>query len=303
MTSRRFIPLAILAFLLAATIPAHAQQERVWILNSDRSIERYRVTHDAFKEAWGEPTVDIDLGRLRLDSYEVARRSAATPPSAVYCIGSKAYILATQLMPDRRIILTSAINWKRLPIAPTRAVVASEMGIAAQLTLFRHFFPDVRRIGLVCSRVYNREWTVAAQAVADEMDITLEIRLVDHEAQAPAALEKVLPNVDALWLIADPVVLADSAASRHLLNRAASAGVPVFTFSMSLLEMGATLAITPDDATIGRQAAALLRDGADTSREIVEPAGSSIGLNLQAVDASRIRFNEKALDSVDRLIR
>lgn len=302
MTARRFIPLSILALVLAATHHGRAQQERVWVLNSDRSVERYRITHDAFKEAWGEATVDIDLGRLRLDAFEVARRTASTPPEAVYCIGSKAYILATQFMPDRRIILSSAINWQRLPLAPDRVVVASEVGIAAQLTLFRHFFPDVRRIGLVCSRAYNSEWATAAASAAAEMNITLEVRMVDQQAQAFEALDAVLPAVDALWLIADPVVLADSAAARRLLNRADSAGVPVFTFSMALLEMGATLAITPDDATIGRQAAELLR-GAGAPREVFEPAGSSIGLNLRAVNALGIRLNEKALDTVDWLTR
>ncbi len=301
MTPRRSIPLLFLALWLVAALHARAQQQRVWVLNSDRAVERYRVTHDAFKEAWGEATVDIDLGRLRLDAFEVTRRTAATPAAAVYCIGSKAYIVATQLLPDRRIILSSAINWQRLPLVPDRAIVATEMGITAQLTLFRHFFPDVRRIGLICSRAYNSEWATAAQIATAKMNIRLEIRLVDQQAQAVAALEEVLPSVDAIWLVADPVVLADSDAARRLLSRAESAGVPVFTFSMALLEMGATLAIAPDDATIGRQAAELLRGAAP--HEILEPAGTSIGLNLRAINALGIRFNEKALDSVDRLIR
>lgn len=303
MIARRVMSVSMLTLFLAAALGAHAQQERVWILNSDRAVERYRIAHESFKEAWGESVVEIDLGRLRLDAYEVARRSAATPPSAVYCIGSKAYILATKLMPDRTIILSSAINWQRLPLATRRAVITSEMGIAAQLTLFRHFFPNIRSIGLVCSRTYNSEWAAAAKTFASEMNIRLEVRLVDQQAQAAAALDEVLPKVDALWLIADPVVVPDSGTAQRLLTRAESAGVAVFTFSMAMLEMGATLAITPDDATVGRQAADLVRGGVDPSREVFDPVGSSIGLNLRAVNALGLQLNEQALDSVERLVR
>lgn len=304
MTARRLFHLTWIALSLACPAVSFPQSGRVWILNSDRGVERYRLNHDAFKETWGEPVVDIDLGRLRLDAFEVARRAAVTPPSAVYCIGSKAYIIASQLLPDQQIVLSSAINWQRLPIARNRLVVTTEMGIDAQLTLFRYFFPDVRRIGLICSRAYNHESAIAASHTAEEMNLVIVFRLVDQESDVTAALEDVLPAVDALWVIPDPIVLSGSAETRRLIARAEAAGVPVFSFSLSLLEMGATLAIAPDDATIGRQSAELLRRaGAPAGSEAVNPAGSTIGLNLRMIEKLRLRLNEAALDSVDRLIR
>jgi putative ABC transport system substrate-binding protein len=269
-------------------------------------VAKYRIAEDTFRETWKIPTVSIDLGRLSLDQAEVDRRAATAPPLAVYCIGSKAYLLADQLLKDRALVLSSAINWQRFPARANRLVIANEVPAASQLTLFRYVFPRLPRIGVLYSRKYGERWMNEAVQLSKDSQHRIEAREVNKAAELTAALQDLLPQVDALWLVADPVVLSGAAAVREIFEQARAAKKPVFAYSPIYAELGAALIVAPDDATIGRQAAALLlaRGAGEPPRDSVQsPAGSEVTLNLRVIQDYKIEFNAAALDSVNHVIR
>jgi putative ABC transport system substrate-binding protein len=80
---------------------------------------------------------------------------------------------------------------------------------------------------------------------------------------------------------------------------------PVYAYSDVFIEQGAVLAISADFATIGRQSAnlALMTDKDKVPEGTVQnPAGSTVTLNKCTVDALQLKFNQDALDSVNKIV-
>lgn len=291
-------------FLLSWT--ALAAENRVVILNSDLSVENYLVAQTAFKAALGPGTVEVDLGRNWINEAEVERTIRSQNPEVLYCIGSKAYLLAARIARDRRIILSSAINWQRFPDRRNTHVIASEVSPAAQLAMFRYFFPSLRRVGVLYSRAFNKEWLEAARTAAREIDIDVVAEVLTRPRDLDAALAQLLPKVDALWLVSDPVALASQESVQSIFAACDARKLPVFAYSTAYAPLGATLIISPDIPTIGRQAAGIVEEAARDPRlppGVLEPAGSEVTLNLGRLRRYDLRFNEDALDSVNNLLK
>lgn len=287
----------------ALVLKAQSQAAKVLILNSDQTVDRYATVQAAFKETLGKPTIDIDLAARKLSESQLERLLRDEGAESIYCIGSKAYLLANRVARERTIVMSSAINWQRLPTRKQTRIVATELPVEAQLTLFRYFFPQVKRIGVIYSPEFNREWVREAQDAAERLGVELVAESVRRTSSVPGDLKSLLPKVDALWLTADPTVLSNEATIRDIFQQCQGARKPVFTYSAAYAELGATLMISPDIPTIGRQAAGLLLAEDTGAQPVQSPAGSEITLNLRAVKALGLDLNEEAMDSVNAVIR
>lgn len=231
------------------------------------------------------------------------RRALAENPSVIYCIGGNAYQAATKLAKGKSIVLSTAINWERFkPDARTTRVIANELPAVAQLTLFRHFFPKVQRVGVVYSPSINKQWFEQAVLAGKEVGVEVIGRTITRSSQVGTALAELMPKVDALWLTPDPVVLESATTAQLYFTRADAARKPVFAYSAAFSALGATLVLAPDMPTIGRQAAGVAQDHAG-ALAVNTPAGSEVTLNLKRVTQYGIDFNREALDSVNNLIR
>ena len=301
------LPLLLALAVLAAPIVAVLAQTpatKVLVVNSDGAIEKYNAAQQSFRESFGGPVTEINLAGLTDRAAERAIRAEA--PTAIYSIGAKASIAASKATPGRPIVMSSVINWQRLPAATAAGthVIANELPSATQLTMFRYFFPKVKRVGVLYSTEFNRQWM--AEAIAAGRDVGIEVIgiPVRTPGAARAGLSGLLSKVDALWVASDPVVLADEAAVRAIFADSAAARKPTFTYASAFAEFSPTLIVAPDVPTIGRQAAGILQGlvpGA--KKEVQSPAGSEVTLNLRAVKDYGLDLNEEAMDSVNRVLR
>ena len=282
-------------------------QGAVMILSSDASVEKYQVAQEAFIESLGrDPVLQVDLADNRSTEAQVIARMTNAAPAAVYCLGSRAYLLADRVVGDRKIVLSSAINWRRFEVGKNTLVVENELRAGTQLNHFRYFFPSLQSVGVVCSRQYNREWADEAVARGKDMELKVRCVFVDEDWEVSTRLRRLLSKVDALWVTADPIVLRDVDTVGAIFEEANKAKVPVFAYSGAFADFGCTLMVSPDAATIGRQAARLIEmNPEDLSKEArsQSPAGSHIILNLKAVRDLGLEIDPKALDSVNDLIR
>ncbi len=293
------VPFAGLAVSASAAQPSAA---KVLVINSDASVEKYNVAQQSFIETIGMPVKELNLAGLSDSAAERAVR--AEVPTALYCIGSRAFLTAGKAAKGKPTVLSSTINWQRLPAAASAHVIATEVASESQLTMFSYFFPKVKRIGVLYSAEFNRQWMADAMAAARDVGVEVIGVPVRTTSGARRELGGLLSRVDALWVTADPVVLADVAAVRTLFTACAAAKKPVFTYSTAFSEFDPTLIVAPDIPTIGRQAASLLQGlvpGA--KREVQSPAGSEVTLNLRAVKEYGLVLNNEALDSVNHVIR
>lgn len=294
--------LPVLAVTVVLTLAAVPSPTSVLVVNSDASVVKYLEVQAAFKDTLGAGSLtELDLNK----AGEPGLRRALTfnNPRIIYCIGGNAYKLAVELDRDRPKVLSTAINYEHLKPNPrTTRIIANELPAGAQLTLFRHFFPKLRRVGVVYNAAINKQWFDQAVASGKEVGIEVIGRVVTRRSQVKDAIGFLAEKVDAFWLIPDPVVLDNIPTTRLYFELTDAAMKPVFTYSDVYVGLGPALVLSPDMPTIGRQAAEVVRDYAGAPL-VSSPAGSEVTLNLQRVERYRLELNREALNSVNNLIR
>jgi putative ABC transport system substrate-binding protein len=285
---------------------ARAEESRgILILNSNSAVKNYELAQAAFAANSAGIKAKINLGDDSNDIDTVRERIRQVNPDAIYAIGSKAYLLAHDIAEDRKIIFSSVLNWQRLPMSKNSYGVSNELSPGMQLMTYRYLFPKLKKIGIIYSEKFNKEWLSAAAETATDVGMEIVSIPIAEPAGLTSALEKLLPEVDALWLISDPVVLADQESALEIFNRSATTKKPVIAYAEIFSTLGATLVISADISTMGLQAATLSRDlleHKEVLQPVVDPAGSYIMLNMKKVKEYGLDLNNEALGSVNQII-
>ena len=122
----------------------------------------------------------------------------------------------------------------------------------------------------------------------------------------PTALKKLLPKVDALWLIPDPIVISNIESVNKLFGQCQTAGKPIYTYDKAFAGLGATLIMSADIPTMIRQSAEIIfsiQEDRKIEEKVQNPAGSHIILNMKKVEEYGLNLNIEALDSVNEIVR
>ncbi|MBW2111398.1 MAG: hypothetical protein JRH00_08165 [Deltaproteobacteria bacterium] len=295
-----FIGLVFLLSMLFAD-----EGPKIMLINSNASVEKYRVAQEEFTKSISSPVVEVDLGSKKWKLTEIEDLLYDEYPDIVYCIGTKAYLLANRHISERNIVFSSIINWHRLPSAEKTYGVSSELNPEMEITLYRYIFPRVKRIGVLYSSKYNKHRFNEAQRAGKEMGVAITGRSLSKRRDTLPALKELLPEIDALWLISDPVVMSDKDTLMELFKECDLHKKPILSYHDAFAEYGAVLIVSVDNPTTGRQAAAISREvlAGDVVRTKVQlPAGSHIILNLKKANAYGLKYGEMALSVVNRII-
>jgi len=280
-------------------------KNKIMLINSSGAVEKYNVAQEAFKKTIPQPIIDVNLNEAQLKLSDVEDLLYDEYPDLIYCIGIKAYLIANKFVSEKNIVFSSIINWRRLPMTKNTYGVASELHPGFHLTLYRYIFPKIKNIGVLYSGEYNRQWIDRAQNEARTLGIEIMASDVTESRFAISTLKTILPEIDAQWLISDPVVMADKLTLLEIFKASDAASVPVFSYHPAFTESRAVLIVSVDNPTIGHQAAAIAKDvltGDKPEERVQLPAGSHIALNLNKIKAYGIHYEEMALGSVNQII-
>lgn len=301
---------ALLLFIsiLALFLPSEAvggESGGILVLNSNTAVKNYELAQSAFEANSAEIKAKINLGDNSANADTVRRQIQQVNPEIIYAIGSKAYLLAHDIAEDRKIVFSSVLNWQRLPMGKNAYGVSNELFSGMQLMTYRYFFPNLKKIGVVYSENFNKEWLSRALETIKDMGMELVSLPISESAELAPALKKLLPEVDALWLISDPVVLADQESALEIFSQSATMKKPVIAYAEIFSTLGATLVISADISTMGVQAAGLSKDlleHKEVLQPVIDPAGSYIMLNMKKVKEYGLDLNNEALGSVNQII-
>jgi putative ABC transport system substrate-binding protein len=302
---RLFKLICFLCFLLILTGLFADEGHKIMVINSNASVERYEIAQEEFKKVISRPVLEINLDEKRWRIPDLQDLLYDEYPDLIYCIGTKAYLIAHKFVSERNIVFSSIINWQRLPVAEKTYGVSNELHPGMQITMYRYVFPTVKRIGVLYSKRYNAEWFNSSVEIAEEMGVEVIGKPIHRGKDAITALNEVLPEIDALWLISDPVVMSNKEVIMGIFKECDAKKKPIFSYHETFVEYGAVLIVSVDDPTIGRQAAVIATEA--LADEIVEekvqiPAGSHVILNLEKVSEYGMRYNEGALSAVNEII-
>ena len=304
MRLRSIISFFFLLSIAAATAYAGDDAE-ILLLNSSRSVEKYRVVQEEFKDS-----ISHRVSAYMIDGYDgeisdLYRTISRGSHRLIYCIGTKAYLAAMDHAPEKMILFSSINNWRRLPQGDGVYGISNELHPAMHLMHYKNIFPNIRKIGVLYSKEFNEQWIALAREAGPKAGVAIISKDVPDIDLTNEALETLLPEIDALWLIADPIIISSRKNLIHVIQVCDQHKIPVFSYNSAYGALGATLVVAVDDSTIGRQAAVMSEDllaGRPLSRNVQYPAGSHITVNLDKVRAFGISYNHGALETVNTIV-
>jgi putative ABC transport system substrate-binding protein len=285
-----------------------AQANKVLIVNSEKAVYRYEIIATEFKKVlqqnayqWAEFNLDEHVN-ADVDLKQLIQQEN---PALIYCIGTQAYSLVHNVAPNKKILFSAAINWRRLDVGAGTYGVANELSSAQELSLLRYFFPAIKTIGLLYNDGFSGEYVDSIKKDALASGINIINKPINDAQEIGGALNELLPKIDMFWIISDPVVLSSKVSVQQIFQVAQQQKKPVYAYSDVYIEQGAVLSISADIATIGRQSASLavmMSQDKVPAGTVQSPAGSMVTLNKCALDALKLQFNQDALDSVNKFV-
>ncbi|WP_051906518.1 ABC transporter substrate-binding protein [Methylomarinum vadi] len=295
-------PLVVLLWCFSET-PHAGDNDKLLIVNSDLSVQKYALMQEVFQAHNHYSATVINLADDSPDKASALIQDRRY--QIIYTIGTKAYLLAREAAADKNIVFSSVMNWRRLPLTEKSYGIAQELPAMMQLMMFRYLFPDLSKIGVLYSKQFNEEWMSHAENEGREMGVEVIGKDIASSDELIPRLNELLGEVEALWLIADPMVLANKDSVAQIFSSSESQKKPVFAYSEIFIDFGAVLVISADIPTMSRQASVLVDSLVHDSpppRKVDYPAGSHVILNLKKQKRYPLRLNKEALGSVNQII-
>jgi len=253
----------------------------------------YQRALSAFKRAWDGP---VQTHVLEFEDDAVARVRAEAP-ALVLAVGVKA-AKAAQALGDVPVVYCMVLEPRANGVgAPHVIGVPLEIPPMVQLSELKRTLPATQRVGVIYNPARSGRELEEAQVAAGKLGLVLHAEPASSAAQFPEALKKLLPKVQALWLIADPTVVTQDT-FRLMLESASANRLPLLVFNDEFVRRGALLAVSPDFEGAGLEAARLAQDlAAGKKPSEIAPAQArwTLVLNLGTAKALGITLPPEVL--------
>ncbi len=255
--------LLIAAFLCLMTYGSKAAPVSVWIALSDAG-----GVYAEAAEALRAEVERVHPGRVDWRIANAAELRLARPePHWVVAVGSSAQRAMQEQFaddptpPPMLAILVPRLAFERIADAGRlragmQSAVYLDQPPTRQLMLVQLAFPGLRSLGILLG-AESHAHAVAFEKAARELGIQLNSRVVANDGLF-AALQSLLPEVDALLALPDPAVF-NSQTAASILAAAYRRRIPMIGFSPAYTRAGALLSLYSTPAQVGTRAGEILR--------------------------------------------
>jgi putative tryptophan/tyrosine transport system substrate-binding protein len=239
-------------------------------------------------------------------------RIFAIRPALIFALGAKAAYTAkvwTTDHPKIPVIFALVLNWRRYKLLDGQDNIA---GIASEVAPGTHFLnltmasPRAKRIGVIYSRTHSSETIRQARTAAAKLGLTLVEIPIRRPMEFRQAYKQISEHIDGFWMLADPVVYTlanvDWLEGRCTRDRLVCIGQ-----SKNIAEMGVLLAVNPDMANVGLQAASMAKNiltNHQTPKQIgvMPPLGTRLVLNAKTAEKIDLKLNRIVMDLASDII-
>lgn len=262
----RIIP----ALAIACASAAGQVTETPVLLLMESLAAPYQQAAQGFEQAYpagGFTRVQLDPDPKIRD----ARLAGLTSPRLLVVIGTEAARAARRRWPTIPLVYCLVLHpLQNALTGPATGGVSMTVDPVDQVGILLKLLPGLQRIGVV----YD-------EALAAAPPLRSFPRLVRRQVRTPReaarALQELVPQVDAFWMLLDPVV-ANPANFRLLTDLSLRHRVPILAPAAPFVEAGALVSVGPDYHRSGRRAAeiAQLVMGGRRAGDFSEPAPAYI---------------------------
>ena len=110
MKLQRLTRLIVWIFLVFPASLAADKEPKVLLINSDATVEKYKVAQEEFKKTYARPVLEINMDDEKWKVPDVEDYLYDEYPDLVYCIGSKAYLIANRFVSEKDIVFSCQIH-------------------------------------------------------------------------------------------------------------------------------------------------------------------------------------------------
>ncbi len=278
----------------------------VVVLRSD-DLQTYEAPIERIRNAVDGTLKVYDLAGDRDTALAATRRLRADPPRVIVGLGAKAAWIAHTELPEIPLIFALVVSPERYGlVGEGLAGVSHDVPPDMQLAQLTLVAPDVKRLGMILGESNDSMDSAQAIRAAERAGLELVVLRVSTERHVRKAWHELRSEVDALWLVPDPLVVTPEN-FRYLREQAAYAGVPIITDSEDLVRAGALMCVAPDREIVGDQVAEMANDllaGTPIGDLTHQPAGAvRVLLNVETQEAVGLLIDEFTLDFIDEVVK
>jgi len=272
--------------------------EKILVLNSNNNIEKYSSVEKSFKEDFIGDIKSLNISEMT--NKQIKEYLYDEYPDIVYAIGTKAYKYADMYIPEKTLFFSSIVNYKRLNLTKNRLGVSNELHSGMNLTIIKSLFPNTQKLTIVYSS-YTKE--LFENFKQNGLEIGIEIIGEEIGAHKNIDIEKI-QHSDGLILIADPLLLKDEKKVLSLFEQVKKLQKPIFAYHELFIKFDATLVISADNPTIGRQIASMISQYVQKKEftPIQMPMGTNVIFNKKIADNLNLKYNKNGLSLVNKVL-
>lgn len=288
-----------LFFIAFLSLFLHAQN--ILVINSNPDVKKYAEAVDEFSKNCKRPFKTLDISTM--GSEDIKKSLYDEYPDIVYAVGAKAYQYANEYLSEKEIYFSSVVDWKRLALEGERYGVSNELHSGMQLTLIKYIFQNTKTIGVIHSK-YTQNIINDLSQEGEKMGIKIIPLKIDEESVSSLHVDDLIKNSDAVMIISDPLFISDEKAVKNLFMASEKYKKPVIAYHELFIEYGATLVMSVDNPTIGRQIAAMIESNInkDAIEKIQYPAGTKVIINKKGAANIGLELTQDILVNATEII-
>lgn len=319
---RLLITVTAICLLLASTALADGGGKTRILVVKTRDIPFYQPAVDGFvhglkSQGYDNGAVDFVTIALSGDSSKDGDlvRDKMRGCKLVYAVGTDAARSLSDSQPSIPVLFSMVVDPVRLHLAasldaPGGDFTGSTLVVNAgkQLDALTQIDPAVHKIGVLYSDgdPTSMAFLDDAKQDANRLGIQIVSTPMAHGAPAKAALDAMVDQVDAFWLILDPAS-AGAQATTDTIACANAHHKPVLGVSSASVHAGALLALSADPADLGevtaQMAIPLLQGTATASTMRVRgPRQTKLSVNLVSAAALGLTVPDSVLHLADEVV-
>jgi ABC-type uncharacterized transport system substrate-binding protein len=231
----------LLAILLAANTAVDAAGEkRVLIVREDFLVSRQAaelLSQDLIRSGW--TVAEVAMGVDRSIDFHVENELG------LIALGSRAFVAALRHAGGKPVVAALLAQSALDEITPTSgdrwSVILLDQPVERWINLIHSAFPWMQQVGMLVGPASLKAARLMERRMADRR-LTLNIEQVYSSDEVVLALEHLLPRMDVLLALPDPVAHNRNSVQPLLLTTY-RAGIPVLAYSEAYQQAGAVLAL------------------------------------------------------------
>jgi putative ABC transport system substrate-binding protein len=263
---------------------------------------RQQLSQNGTKPTYEEYSLQGDTTKAMQAVQEAKKKGARV----LLTVGSLATQAALKEGGEIPVIACLVLNANELQKAPNATGVVADFPLEMQFEWMHRLMPGYKTVGVLFNPKENRDKVESAARVAQNLGLKLVTREVQTPQDLPQALDSMANQADALWGVADQMVLSPQTAEPILLfsfrNR-----IPFAGLSTSWVKAGALYALDRDYTDLGAQcgemAVKVLQGARASSLPLATPRKVLYSLNLKTANHMKLDIPQPLIDGAQQVFR